>query len=237
MIGDVPYKQLVTWDVQEREIVSMYRYLPGSTALLKKGPEALAMNQLFQFSVSFIDNYLPRTIEAGRSVVNRQTKKRLLGFFSVWAGLGAIISERKEADYFSGKMMLSPTYSADARRLFDFWSSFFPAREDLIHARPALRMEDEPVNDIEFDFDAGFKANYSKLHDNLRRYGVTVPPLMNSYITLTEHIQSFGTVLNPWFGAAFETAILVPQRCINSKRRKQFIESYHSINPTPLQYS
>ncbi len=106
-----------------------------------------------------------------------------------------------------------------------------------MRARPSFRVVEDPVNGMEFDFGAGFSANYMKLHNTLKRYGVTVPPLMNSYLTLTERIQIFETVRNPWFGSAFETAILVPLHCINSKRRKQFIESYHSINPAPFQDS
>lgn len=237
-IGEVPYKQLITWDNREEEIVSMYRYLPGSTALRKKGPEVLAMSKLFQFSKTFINDYLPRSVELGRSVVNRQAKKKLFGLFSVWAGLGALISEHKEIEYFSGKVTVSPAYPAAARHLiFDFWSCFFPGQQDLIRAHPSLRVNDGPINEIEFDRKVGFKANYAKLHETLKGYGVTVPSLMNSYITLTKRIQSFETARNPWFGDAFETAILVPLNYIIPKHRKQFIDNYQSINPAPFRDS
>ena len=238
--GEVRYKQLITWDVDEKEIVSMYRYLHGSTALRKKGTEALAMSELFQFSETFIDDYLPITIELGRSVVNRQAKKKLFGLFSVWAGLGAIISERKEIKYFSGKVTVSPAYPAAARRLlFDFWAHFFPGQQDLIRAHPPLRVNDEPTNGEELlDYSTGgFKKNYAKLYEKLKEYGVTVPPLMNSYIAVTKDIQSFETACNPSFGAAFETAILVPLHYINPKHKKQFIDNYQSINSAPFQDS
>ncbi len=128
-LGDAPYWQIVTWDPAGREIVSTYRYLLGSEALARKGPEALATYELFDFSDEFIQHYLPYTIELGRSVVNRQAKKKRLGLWAAWLGLGAIITEHPKVAYFFGKITIPPSYPQDARdMLCAFWKHVLPGR-------------------------------------------------------------------------------------------------------------
>lgn len=81
-----------------------------------------------------------------------------------------------------------------------------------------------------FEASNGFEARYGTLQAQLKQWGVTVPPLMNSYLGLTQKIETFGTAVNPHFGNAFETSLLLPIRDIHPKRREQFIESYVTIN-------
>ena len=216
----------------EREIVSTYRYLIGSEALRKQGPQAFATYELFEFSDEFIDRYLPYAIELGRSVVNRQAKKKRLGLWAAWLGLGVLIVEYPTMAYFVGKVTIPPSYPQAAQdMLCDFWACVLPGRSHLARPRTAV----ETVGQGVFAPGPSFEAHYETLQTRLKALGVTAPPLMNSYVGLTTTIETFGTAVNCHFGDALETLILLPIRDIHAKRREQFIDSYVTSNPALFQ--
>nr|HPJ83024.1 GNAT family N-acetyltransferase [Bacteroidales bacterium] len=62
---EAPYRQLVVWDPKKKEILGGYRYIIG--AGIK--PQNLATYPIFSFSDTFVRDYLPYTIELGRSFV------------------------------------------------------------------------------------------------------------------------------------------------------------------------
>ena len=69
-VSELPYEQLVVWDPTEREILGGYRYILGSEICKTGNPlEHLATSKLFHFSDKFNNEYLPYTIELGRSFV------------------------------------------------------------------------------------------------------------------------------------------------------------------------
>ena len=61
-----PYKQLIVFDPDNSEIIGGYRYLDCAGGI---DPKKMATSELFSFSDDFINNYLPYTIELGRSFV------------------------------------------------------------------------------------------------------------------------------------------------------------------------
>ncbi len=230
--GPVPYLQIVSWDPDAKEIVAMYRYQTGARALDHLGPEALATHELFQFSDPFIRDYLPYTIELGRSVVNRDAKKKRFGLWSIWSGLGVVIAELSEMQFFFGKLTITSSYPPEVRQvLFDFCHCVLPGRPHLVCPKAELAVPRHTPTLGEFHRDDGFQLNCKKLQDQLKRWGLPIPPLMHAYLGLTEKIETFGTVVNPQFGNAFETALLLPIREINVKRRQQFIDNYIKTNP------
>ena len=65
------YKQLIVWNPEEEEIIGGYRYLLGSDVEFdENGQPILATSHMFHFSEKFIKDYLPWTIELGRSFVS-----------------------------------------------------------------------------------------------------------------------------------------------------------------------
>ena len=67
---DRPYKQLIVWNPDAEEIIGGYRYiLPEDIQFDDKGQPILATSHMFHFSERFIKEYLPNTIELGRSFV------------------------------------------------------------------------------------------------------------------------------------------------------------------------
>ena len=67
-----PYKQLIVWNPESEEIIGGYRYILGPDIQLdEKGQPILATSHMFHFSDEFIKDYMPYTIELGRSFVTR----------------------------------------------------------------------------------------------------------------------------------------------------------------------
>ena len=91
------YKQLIVWNPEAEEIIGGYRYLLGSDWQLdEKGQPILATSHMFHFSDKFLKEYMPYTVELGRSFVSlpyqssRMGAKSLFALDNLWDGLGAL---------------------------------------------------------------------------------------------------------------------------------------------------
>ena len=69
-VMDNPYKQLIVWNPEAEEILGGYRYILGTDVRMdEEGKPMLATAHMFNFSEKFLKDYLPTTIELGRSFV------------------------------------------------------------------------------------------------------------------------------------------------------------------------
>ena len=119
---EVPYKQLIVWNPEEEEILGGYRYLPGPEVKFDaKGQPVLATSHMFYFSDYFINDYLPYTVELGRSFVSveyqssRMGAKSLFALDNLWDGLGALTIVLPNVRYFFGKFTMYPSYIRKGR--------------------------------------------------------------------------------------------------------------------------
>ena len=77
---DDPYKQLIVWNPEGEEILGGYRYLLGDEVKFDEtGKPILAKSHMFNFSQEFIKNYLPYTVELGRSFVTLEYQSSRAG--------------------------------------------------------------------------------------------------------------------------------------------------------------
>ena len=68
--AESPYYQLIVWEPKEKEIIGGYRFLNCSTVPTdENGNIKLATTGLFNFSDEFVQDYLPYSLELGRSFV------------------------------------------------------------------------------------------------------------------------------------------------------------------------
>jgi len=109
------YKQLIVWNPEAKEIIGGYRYLEGTCwEMDEKGQPKLATSHMFHFSDKFIKEYMPYTIELGRSFVSlpyqssRMGAKSLFALDNLWDGLGALTVIMPNVRYFFGKMTNIP---------------------------------------------------------------------------------------------------------------------------------
>ena len=212
------YKQLIVWNPEEEEIIGGYRYLLGSDVEFdSNGQPILATSHMFHFSEKFIKDYLPWTIELGRSFVsleyqntNKNGSKSLFALDNLWDGLGALTVIQPDVKYFFGKMTMYPSYIRKGRdMILYFLKKHFDDKERLIVPMKPLVIEADP-NDLEKLFcEESFKEDYRILNREIRKLGYNIPPLVNAYMSLSPTMKLFGTAINYGFGDVEETGILI----------------------------
>lgn len=223
------YEQLIVWSPEDEEIIGGYRYILCSKAIEKDGIH-LSTAHYFKFTERFISDYLPNTIELGRSWVqpNYQPgvnmRKGLFSLDNIWDGLGAITKNNPQIKYFFGKVTMYKTYNPEARRfLLYFLHYYFPDNEGMIRPYHPLVLEfDEPkYSEIlkGLTFDEGIKV----LNSYVREHGEFIPSLINIYMNLSSTMKTFGTAINPEFGDVEETGILVTLADIYEEKKERYL--------------
>ncbi len=238
-----PYQQLIVWDPEAEEILGGYRYLLGDEVEFDaEGKPLLATAHMFNFSEKFLKDYLPTTIELGRSFVTleyqstRAGSKGLFALDNLWDGLGALTVVMPQVKYFFGKMTMYPSYNRFGRdMILYFLTKHFNDKDKLITPMQPLLIEtDEKVLEKLFCHDT-FKEDYKVLNTEVRKLGYNIPPLVNAYMSLSPTMRMFGTAINDGFGDVEETGILIAVDEILEEKRVRHIESYLREHPEALQ--
>ena len=222
------YDQLIVYDRDAQLISSGYRFIYGEK-VLNDGEIELSTKHYFNFSDEFVKNYLPYTIELGRSWVHPdyqsgKSRKGLFALDNLWDGLGAIMLKYPKMKYFFGKVTMYTSYNIDARNaLYYFMNFYFPNTDKLVNPIDPIQI-DANLNEIEQlllnkNFDDGLKA----LNGYLKDYGEKIPPLINTYMKLSPTMKSFGTAINSEFGGVEETGILVTTADIYPEKKERHL--------------
>ncbi|NOZ48345.1 MAG: GNAT family N-acetyltransferase [Chlorobi bacterium] len=229
-----PYEQLIVWDPEEEEILGGYRFLLCKNAEKDENGDIItATSRLFNFSDNFKHNYLPVLIELGRSFVQpvyQSTKvgrKALFALDNLWDGLGALVVENPEVNYFFGKVTMYPHYNRDARNMIlYFMNKHFKDNDNLLSLKNPLKI-DVDIKKMETIFTGkDYLENQKILSQKVREFGENVPPLINAYINLSPTMKTFGTSLNPYFGNVEETAIMVTISDVFEQKKERHVNSY-----------
>ena len=237
---DNPYKQLIVWNPDAEEILGGYRFICGPDIKFDDHNEPiLATSHLFHFSEKFCHDYLPYTIELGRSFVSleyqstRMGSKGIFALDNLWDGLGALSVAEPTMRYFFGKVTMYDTYNSQARdMILYFMHKHFPDNEKLVYPKQSLSIEtDIRVLDKLFTEDE-IKSDYKILNTSVRKLGINIPPLVNAYMGLSPKMKVFGTAINDTFGNVEETGILIDKDEILEEKRKRHIESYILDKPS-----
>jgi len=228
------YRQLIVWNPAAYEILGGYRFLCGSDVKLdKQGKPVLATAHLFNFSDNFLKNYLPYTVELGRSFVALEFQATLgntKGLFvldNLWDGLGAIPILDPSLKYFYGKVTMFNTYDPQARdMILYFMKTYFPDPDSLITPiQPLETHTGEGILKTLFK-NNDFKEDYKILNQEVRKLGINVPPLIHAYMNLSPKMRSFGTAINHAFGNVEETGILIAIDEMFEEKKKRHFESF-----------
>ena len=236
------YKQLIVWNPEEEEIIGGYRYLEGTCwDLDDKGQPILATSHMFHFSEKFIKEYMPYTIELGRSFVSlpyqssRMGAKSLFALDNLWDGLGALTVIQPNVRYFFGKFTMYPSYIRRGRdMILYFLHKHFADKEDLIVPMKPLKIETDPKELEQLFCEEDFKKDYLILNTEIRKLGYNIPPLVNAYMSLSPTMKLFGTAINYGFGDVEETGILISISEIFEQKRVRHIDSFIKEHPEAL---
>ncbi len=237
-----PYKQLVVWNPEAEEILGGYRYLLGDEVEFdEKGNPILATAHMFEFSDKFLKEYLPYTVELGRSFVtleyqsSRAGAKGLFALDNLWDGLGALTVIKPNMRYFFGKMTMYPSYHRQGRdMILYFLNKHFEDKDRLITPIKPLVLETDSGLLKEMFCCDSFKDDYRILNSEVRKLGYNIPPLVNAYMGLSPTMRMFGTAINYGFGDVEETGILIAVDEILEEKRLRHIESFVKQNPESL---
>lgn len=233
-ICDDCYEQLITWDPEEEEIIAGYRFVKGNDVKVNnEGIFNLSTSHYFIFSEQFKKEYLPQTIELGRSFVQpkyqpgKDNRKGLFSLDNLWDGLGALITIHPEIKYLFGKVTMYTHYNQEARDLLlYFMAHYFPDPEGLV----------KPINEKGYFGDVSqyegifdgldYKEGYKILNAKVRALGENVPPLINTYMGLSCTMKSFGTAQNDEFGDVEETGILITINDIFESKKERHVNTF-----------
>ncbi|MEA5446486.1 GNAT family N-acyltransferase [Gammaproteobacteria bacterium AB-CW1] len=226
--GPLAYRQLLVWDPEHLELVAMYRYQLAARSQTH-GDQLLRTSRLFDYSPTFRRDYLPRSIELGRSVVNPDARRRRQGFFALWSGLGAVLRSHPEIRYYFGNVSLYRNMPEAAQQAtVAFLESSYAAPAPLLTAKAGLRYRPQGP-----DAEA---AGRSEPPDNprgrikalralLSQHDGQIPPILQSYMGLGLGIYFGETALDRDFGDALEVGIVVPIKSIGSDILERFVNS------------
>lgn len=205
------YRQLIVWDPAAREIVGGYRFIVCRST----HPAHLSTEHYFRFSDKFREEFLPWTIELGRSFVqpryqSRDNNKSIFALDNLWDGLGALIVTNPEARYFFGKVTMYTDFNVEARNMIIyFMHRYFPDRDALMEGLDPVEMDIDYEKYDEMFTGDNYNADHRTLCQQVRERGENIPPLINSYMSLSPSMRTFQTVHNNDFGAVEETGILI----------------------------
>ena len=236
------YKQLIVWNPEAEEIIGGYRYLEGTKwDLDANGQPILATSHMFHFSEKFLHEYMPYTIELGRSFVSlpyqssKMGAKSLFALDNLWDGLGALTVIMPNVKYFFGKMTMYPSYIREGRdMILYFLKKHFDDKENLVIPMKPLKIETDEKDLAAIFTEKDFKEDYRILNQRIRALGYNIPPLVNAYMSLSPTMKLFGTAINYGFGDVEETGILIAMDEVLEEKRVRHIDSFIKEHPEAL---
>lgn len=211
-LAEEGYQQLFVWDPNAQEIVGGYRFIVSRTT----HPKHMSTEHYFRFSDRFRNEFLPYTIELGRSFVQphyqgiRQNPKGLYSLDNLWDGLGALVITNPDMKYFFGKVTMYGDYNREARDiLLYFLKKYFPDHDNLIEGIYPIELQFDTEKMEQMFCGGNYAEDYKILTREIRKCKENIPPLINSYMNISPSMRVFGTVTNPDFGGVEETGILI----------------------------
>jgi len=233
------YQQLIIWEPNEEEIVGGYRFIDCATAINGETIN-LSTKHYFNFTNTFIKDYLPKTIELGRSWIQpkyqpQNSRKGLFSLDNLWDGLGAVVVSNPHIDYFFGKVTMYNNYNIEAKKaVLAFMDSLFPDYDKMvtpihplhsdIHQSEILKLIELPMGQTRDEKLAEYKVAHKILQQFVRERGEKIPPLINNYMQLSPTMKTFGTAHNPDFGGVEETGILIKLDDIYTDKKARHLD-------------
>ena len=228
------YRQLVLWDPEAQEIIGGYRFCICDEALFdREGQPILTSSHMFEFTKKFIRDYLPYTLELGRSFVSCEYQSSKAGTKSLYAldnlfdGIAAIgVLYKKKIKYFFGKATIYEDYPTPAREMIMcFLKKYFGKHSRLIRIRQEVKVE-KPQRYTRLFKGLEFKEAYRVLKTEILKFGVSIPPLVNTYMNLSPSMIFFGTGINDEFHNVFDSGILVNFQEMYPEKVKRHSDSF-----------
>lgn len=238
-ISETSFKQLIVWNPVDKEIIGGYRFIHCKELTVdEKGIVSSPTSKLFKYSKKFIKDYLPYTIELGRSFVQptyqptNNIRKGMYSLDNIWDGLGALVIDNPDVKYLFGKVTMYPRFDSLARDLVLFFMcKYFPDKEKLIFPYKPLKLSTENKVLKSIFTGCNYDEDYKILIQKVRGLNEQIPPLFNAYMNLSATMKTFGTAYNESFGNVEETGIIVTVEDIYDFKKNRHLSSYKEDVP------
>ncbi len=231
--GKYAYNQLIVWNPVDEEIVGGYRFILCRDSKDESGDYHLSTTEIFTFSEKLKQDYFSSTIELGRSFVqpdyqpSAESRKGLFSLDNLWDGLGALVTDNPEMNYFFGKITMYTDFHIEARdTILAFMETIFPDTEELARPLNPIHRKYDCAEFIEEVKGLTYKEAHQILNLRVRAMGENIPPLFNSYMNLSPTMKTFGTAINDHFGDVEETGIMVTISDIYDNKKTRHVQSY-----------
>lgn len=230
-----PCRQLIVWDTHAQEIIGGYRFILGEDIQFnEQGIPNIATSHMFNFSDKFIKEYLPNTLELGRSFValdyqsSKAGTKALYALDNLWDGLGALTVVYPQIKYLFGKVTMYPDYGVECRNMLLFFlHKYFHDNDNLVTPIKPLETHTDVEAMTKLFNGKNFKEDYKILNHSIREYGNNIPPLVNAYMSLSPTMKMFGTAINEEFGNVEESGIFFAISEIFEEKKERHIGTYN----------
>ncbi|MDE5924902.1 MAG: GNAT family N-acetyltransferase [Muribaculaceae bacterium] len=240
---DPPCRQLIVWNPAAMEIVGGYRFILGRDIRVESdGRPRIATSHMFDFSERFLRDYLPTTLELGRSFVatdyqaSGAGQKALYALDNLWDGLGALTVVYPEIEYLFGKVTMYPSFGVEERdHILGFLRKHFSDADHLVVPRNPLPSRADSDEVMAKFTGSGFREDYKILHNLIRSKGKNIPPLVNAYMSLSPTMKMFGTAINDEFGNVEETAIFLKISDIVEEKKQRHIMTFNMLDQSKLE--
>lgn len=230
---DTPCRQLIVWDPKDLEIVGGYRFILGEDIKINDNVPNIATSHMFGFSDKFLKEFLPNTLELGRSFVSvgyqstRSNPKAIYVLDNLWDGLGALTVIYPQIKYLFGKVTMYPNFGEKGRDiLLGFLNKHFPDPDKLVWPIEELKSNAKSAEIQNIFKGESFREDYKILNQTIRSLGRNIPPLVNAYMSLSPTMKVFGTAVNHEFGEVEETGIFFKISEIFEEKKKRHIHSF-----------
>jgi len=232
-MGPNPFRQLIVWNPKDREIIGGYRFKHCKELEINDdGTVKTPTSKLFKYSDDFIKNYIPKTIELGRSFVQpayqpmKNMRKGLYSLDNLWDGLGSLVVANPEVRYLFGKITMYRHTNLLAREaIVYFLQQNFPDPEKLVYPHhPVILETGQKVFDKIFT-GSNYDENYKLLQHFVRSKKENIPPLVNAYMNLSSTMKFFGTAINANFGDVEESGIIITINDIFAPKKNRHLEN------------
>ena len=235
-----PYRQLIVWNPECNDIIGGYRYIYGKDVRIDENGEPVmaTAHGMFQFSEKFMTEVLPCTVELGRAFValeyqsTRMGSKSLFALDNLWDGLGALTVVLPDVKYLFGKVTMYPSYLTKARdMILYFLNKHFPDKDKLVTPVTPLVLETDEEELRTLFCKDNFKEDYRTLKQEVHKFGLVIPPMVNAYMGLSPTMKIFGTAVNHDFGTVEETGLLIAVDELQDDKRIRYIDSFAREHP------
>jgi hypothetical protein len=230
-MGENPFEQLLVWNPEDQEIVGGYRFIHCKNLQINDdGTVKTPTSKLFNYSEEFIRDYLPITIELGRSFVQpeyqplKSIRKGMYSLDNLWDGLGAITLDNPDVKYLFGKITMYKSSDLLAREaIMYFLEKHFPDPDKLVFPHEAVQLETDKRVFEEIFTGKTYIENYKNLQQFVRSRNEAIPPLVNAYMNLSSTMKTFGTSVNKSFGEVEESGIMITIADIYPEKRDRHL--------------